>query len=138
MFKIKARLILLNLDKILLLLQTNKQGGKYTLVGGHVEEYEYASKALIRECYEEVGIQLFEKDLELVHVLHKKNKRDNTLTLYFTTEVWQGSIENKEPKKFSQVGWFPIHQLPARTSPTSRHVINQYLDGQSYSDFRRT
>ena len=138
MFKIKARLILVNLDKVLLLLQTSKHGGKYTLVGGHVEEYEYASKALIRECYEEAGIILQKKDLELVHVLHKKNKRGNTLTLYFTTEVWGGDIKNKEPKKFSEVTWFPIHQLPARTSPTSRHVIEKYLEGNNYSDFRRT
>ena len=68
---IKARLILYHKGKILLLEQTKPNGGNYTLVGGTVEEREFARQALIRESFEEAGIRLREEDLQLVHVLHK-------------------------------------------------------------------
>lgn len=138
MFEVKARIILKNLGKVLFLLQTTKQGGKYTLVGGRVEKLEFAKAALIRECKEEVGIVLNQDDLELVHVLHKKNKLNNVITLYFETSTWAGLIENKERKKFKQVAWFSLDQLPKKTSPTTRHVLEQYKLGNKYSDLQRS
>lgn len=137
MFTIKARLILVKEDKIVLLLQTTKQGGKYTLVGGRVEQYEYAREALVRECFEEIGIELLPTHLSLVHVLHKKKGTENTLTLYFTTTIWRGVLQNKEPKKFKGANWFPIHKLPPNTSPTTRHVIKKILAKEAYSEFNR-
>lgn len=138
MFDIKARVILKNLGKVLFLLQTTKQGGKYTLAGGRVESAEFAKAALIRECKEEVGIKLEEKDLKLVHVLHKKNKLNNVVTLYFETSTWTGLIDSKEPKKFKQVAWFPLDKLPKKTSLTTRHVLTQYMEGNRYSDLQRS
>jgi len=138
MFTIKTRLILVNEGKIVLLLQTNKQGGKYTLVGGRVEQYEYARDALVRECFEEIGIKLMVKHLTLIHVLHKKKEVENTLTLYFTATIWSGQLKNKEPKKFSGVNWFPLNNLPPKTSPTTRHVIKKVLAGKPYSEFNRS
>ena len=138
MFEVKARIILKNLGKVLFLLQTTKQGGKYTLAGGRVEKLEFAKAALIRECSEEVGIVIDQNDLQLVHVLHKKNKLNNVITLYFETNTWSGLIESKERKKFKQVAWFPLDQLPKKTSPTTRHVLEQYKLGNKYSDLQRS
>ena len=45
---IKARVILYDQGRILLLKQTTPNGGNYTLVGGTVEAEEYAREALIR------------------------------------------------------------------------------------------
>ena len=137
MFTIKTRLLLVKAEKVLLLLQTTKQGGKYTLVGGRVERYEYAREALVRECFEEIGIKILVKNLNLVHVLHKKKGIENTLTLYFTTTIWSGPLQNKEPKKFKGVHWFPINSLPNKTSPTTRHIIKKILVGKIYSEFNR-
>ena len=136
MFTIKTRLILVKEDEVVLLLQTTKQGGKYTLVGGKVEAYEYARDALVRECFEEIGIELSTKNLSLVHVLHKKNG-ENTLTLYFTASNWAGIMQNKEPKKFEGVAWFPINDLPSNVSPTTRHIIKKFLAKKTYSEFNR-
>ena len=138
MFEIKARVILKNLGKVLFLLQTTKQGGKHTLAGGRVESFEFAKAALIRECKEEVGIVLEKKKLELVHVLHKKNKSNNVITLYFETNTWTGLIESKEPKKFKEVVWFSLDNLPKNTSLTTRHVLKQYKLGNKYSDLQRS
>jgi len=138
MFDIKARIILKNLGKVLFLLQTTKQGGKYTLAGGHVEKREFAKAALIRECKEEIGILLNKEKLELVHVLHKKNKQNNVITLYFETNTWKGLINNKEPKKFKQIAWFSLDKLPKNTSPTTKHVLEQYKLGIKYSELQRS
>lgn len=137
MIDIKARLILKREDKILLLLQRTTKGGKFTLVGGRVESMEYAKEALIRECYEELNIRLKKQDLQLVHVLHKKNKKGNVVTFYFTSNQWKGMIFNREPHHFKGVEWHNVEDLPARTSPTTQHVITKFLKGKIYSELSR-
>ncbi len=135
---VKARLILERDHKVLLLAQTGKNGGKFTLVGGKVEKGEYAKAALIRECQEEIGIRLASDRLDLVHVLHKKRGSGNRITLYFTTKNWKGTIHARETKKFKGVAWFSIYDLPFRTSPTVRHVLEQVKMGERYSElFKR-
>jgi ADP-ribose pyrophosphatase YjhB (NUDIX family) len=131
---VKARLVLINEGKVLLLAQTSLNGGKFTLVGGTVEEKEYTKASLIREVYEEIDVIIQADDMELIHVLHKKKGAENRLTFYFTSKRWLGSIQVMEPDKFRGVAWFSIHNLPARTSPTVRHVMEQIKMGNRYSE----
>ncbi len=137
MIDIKTRLILKKEDKILLSLQKTAGNGKFTLVGGRIEQMEFAKEALVRECYEELNIRLKKGDLKLVHMLHKKNKKGNVVTFYFTTTQWQGTVSNKEPQNFRSIEWHPIHNLPPRTSPTTKHVITKVLNGKIYSELNR-
>jgi len=137
MIDIKARLILKREDKVLLCIQRTAKGRKFTLAGGRIEGMEYAKEALIRECSEEIGITLKKQNLQLVHVLHKKNKKGNVVTFYFTSSHWEGMIRNKEPQNFYGVEWHLINNLPQRTSPTTRHVINKVLQGKIYSELKR-
>lgn len=132
---IKARLILESKGMILLLKQTNKNGGKYTLVGGTVERMEFAKEALIRESFEEAGLVLQKKNLELVHALHKKRAKDTRIILYFKTKKWAGEIKAMERDKFKKVSWFPIHVIPKNTSDTVAFVLNQYREGIKYSEY---
>jgi len=132
---LKARLILERDGMVLLLKQTNENGGKYTLVGGTVERYEHAKAGLIRESLEETGIDLREKHLELVHTLHKKRAKDSRIVLYFKTQKWRGEIVAREPEKFKKVSWFPIDQLPKSMSNTVKHVLNHYKKGIPYSEY---
>ncbi len=132
---IKARLILEVDKKVLLLAQTNENGGKYTLVGGTVEKMEFARKTLIRECREEIGIKLDSNDLEVIHILHKKNKKEDRITIYFTTKKWAKEIECREKDKFIEAAWFPLCNLPAETSSTVQHVLEQIQRGTRYSEF---
>ena len=48
-----VRLILEDNGKLLFLRQTKRNGGRYTLIGGNVEETEFAREALAREASEE-------------------------------------------------------------------------------------
>jgi len=137
MIDIKARLILKKEDQVLLCIQRTAKGRKFTLAGGRIEGMEYAREALIREAFEEIGIKLKKQDLKLVHVLHKKNKKGNVVTFYFKSSHWEGMIKNKEPQNFYGVEWHLIGQLPGRTSPTTKHVINKVLQGKIYSELKR-
>ena len=66
---LKARLIVEEQGEILLLKQTKNNGGKYTLIGGTVEDYEFAKKALIRESNEESGIVIEKENLHLYYAV---------------------------------------------------------------------
>lgn len=134
---LKVRLILYNKGKILLLKQTKQKGGNYTLVGGTVEQMEYAQESLIRESLEEAGIILRPKDLQLVHVLHKKTAMSQRITLYFKASKWEGALQAREPEKFKEVEWFALDKLPKNLTGTVRHVMKEYRRGSFYSEYRK-
>jgi len=131
---LKARLIVENHGQILLLKQTIQNGGKYTLIGGTVEDYEFARKALIRESFEESGVVVNAKDLQLVHTLHKKKDEITRIVLYFKAIKWSGKIKSGEPKKFIKVDWYSIDRLPKGMSATVRHALKHYRRGSRYSE----
>ena len=131
---LKARLIVEDQGKILLLKQTKGQGGKHTLVGGTVEDNEFAKKALIRETFEESGIIVEKQDLHLVHTLHKKKNEATRIVLYFKAVKWDGVVRLGEPEKFKKVAWHPIDALPKGMSATVRHVLKHYRRGSRYSE----
>jgi len=105
------------------------------MVGGTIEPTEYAREALIRESEEEAGVILKPKHLKLVHVLHKKTRRGQRVTLYFKANKWEGNLRSGEPDKFKKVEWFSLEELPKNLTPTVRHVMRQYLKGKLYSEF---
>ena len=136
-FVIKARLILKQNDKILLLAQTSENGGKFTLPGGTVEAEEFAKETLIRECQEELGIQLEDTNLSLIHVLHKKKGKENRITIYFVAQDYKGTLHAIETEKFRGVTWASIDRLPTKTSATVRHVLAKVNVGEGYSEFSK-
>ena len=134
---LKARLILQNHGRLLLLKQTKPNGGNYSLVGGTIVRKEYAARPLIRESWEEAGIRLEKSDLELVHVLHKQSQKEHRIVLYFRAYHYKGSPESKELEKFENVEWWPLNELPSNLTPTGRHVLKAYNAGQLYSDMEK-
>lgn len=134
---LKARLILEDRGRILLLKQTKPNGGKYSLIGGTVERKEYAAGTLIRESFEEAGIKLTRNDLTLVHVLHKRYRKAHRIVLYFRAHHYEGNPHSKEQKKFENVEWHPYDKLPAKLTPTVRHVLEAYGRGRLYSEMEK-
>lgn len=136
-FIIKARLILEQSGKVLLMAQTTENGGKFTLPGGTVEGAEFTKTTLIRECKEELGITLKPDDLILIHVLHKKKGKDNRITMYFSAQNYSGNLVALETEKFRGVTWCNIQRLPLKTSATVKHVLQQVRMGERYSEFAK-
>ena len=134
---LKARLLLQSHGKLLLLKQTKPNGGNYSLVGGTIEKKEFAVQTLIRESFEEAGIRLEENDLELVHVLHKRSSKEHRIVLYFRAFAYTGQPESKEKKKFTNVEWWSLKELPDNLTGTVRHVLKAYNAGLLYSDLQK-
>lgn len=122
---------------MLFLRQTRKNGGRFSLIGGNVEENEFAREALAREAREEAGIHVEPQELRLVHVLHRhKLKKDETLlVLYFRAGRFHGEPASLEPKKFKDVRWLPVNNLPKEVSKATLHVLQGMLRGEIYSEF---
>ena len=123
--------------RLLFLHQTKQNGGGFSLVGGNVEEREFAREALSREVKEEAGISIDPSELELVHVLHrhKLKKNEQSLVLYFKAHHFEGEPESLERKKFRDVVWLPMASLPDNISKATRHVLESIGSGEIYSEF---
>ncbi len=132
-----VRLILESESRMLFLRQTKRNGGRITLIGGNVEDREFAREALAREALEEAGIVVDPLDLTLVHVLHRhKLQKDQTLlVLYFKATRFRGIPASLEPKKFKDVQWFPLDQLPDEVSKPTLHVLRCIRQNMIYSEF---
>lgn len=131
---LKVRLILYHKGRILLLKQRKPKGGNYTLVGGTIERQELAKQTLIRESYEEAGILLKEKDLQLVHVLQKIKENEQRIVLYFKAYRWEGHVEARETHKFKSVEWFSLDDLPHNLTETIQQVLQAYRNGRIFSE----
>jgi len=135
--KYKARLILYDRGRILLLRQTRGNGGNYTLVGGTVENNEFARDSLIRETREEAGIKIAADALTLVHVLHKRSKNSHRINLYFKASKYKGIVQNLEDHKFKAAQWFPINKLPSNVTATVKQALAAYRAGRLYSEQKK-
>lgn len=133
-------LVLRRGSEILLLRRANTgyQDGKYGLVSGHLEGYETAKCAMIREAQEEAGIIIQPKDLNFVHVAHRVRQTEpgqERIDLFFEATQWDGEIRNVEPHKCDDLSWFSIKQLPAHTIPFVRLVLTDITNGITYSEY---
>ncbi|MFA6119457.1 MAG: NUDIX domain-containing protein [Parachlamydiales bacterium] len=124
-------------NKILLLKRVNTgyEDGNYSLVAGHVEIGEPFSETIIREAFEESGIKIESKNLKVVHVLHRKSIDSERVDVFFTTDKWEGKIENKEPNKCSELEWFDINNLPKNIVPYVKFVIEKIKQDVFYSEY---
>jgi 8-oxo-dGTP diphosphatase len=134
---LKARLILIADEKVLLLKQTKPNGGNYTLVGGTIEQSEFAKACIIRESKEEAGIILSKNNLDLVHVLHKRSKSEHRIVLYFKATIFSGAPRSLEPDKFKGVSWFSMNELPDKLTNTVRQILKAYRTNEFYSELEK-
>ncbi|RMG17446.1 MAG: NUDIX hydrolase [Bacteroidetes bacterium] len=132
--RIVVRLILEQKNKVLLLRRPKSKGGNYSLVGGHVEDYESLMQALKRETYEEAGIVIKRKHLRLVHLAHRQKGYQSVLYVFFACSKWKGKIVNQEPSKCLALEWFALDRLPRKVSPTTLTALHAYRLGEYYSD----
>ncbi len=109
--------------------------GHYSLPAGGVEAGETLRAAAQREALEEVGVQIAQDDLSLVHVLHCLSGAEAWTGHLFVTENWQGEPFIAEPDKHSDLGWYGLADLPEPLVPYVRHALLEYEQGETYSEF---
>lgn len=80
--------------------------GKLTLPSGHVELNESIARSATREVEEEIGVNISEQNLKLVHVMKRKVDEDAYyVDFYFEADHWEGEPTNRELDKSSELVW---------------------------------
>jgi 8-oxo-dGTP diphosphatase len=123
--------------KILLLcrFQTGYEDGNYGLVAGHADGNETMRNAMVREAFEESGVNLKPEDLELSVTMHRWCGDHERIDFFFLVNNWNGDPKNMEPEKCDDLSWFPLDQLPDNTIPYIRQAIECHLKGIRYCEF---
>ncbi len=131
-----THLFLVKDNNILLLRRSNTgyEDGNYSVPAGHLDGGETATQATAREALEEAGIVVGLKDLEVVHIMHRKST-DERVDLFFTAKKWTGSPTITEPEKCDDLSWFPMNKLPDNMVPYVRSAVESYRKKIFYSEF---
>lgn len=86
--------------------------GLWDLPGGVIEEGESELRALARELYEELGVQVStDSAAHLVRVMAGPVEEPALLSAWLITQ-WQGSPANVAPDEHDDIGWFGPEDLP--------------------------
>ncbi len=123
-------------NSVLLVRRCNATYGNclYSLVGGKIEPGESGIPALIREVKEEVDIDLTNKDLEFVHVLHRNGSESEFIALCFKADITGKHFKNLEPQKHDDVQLFQLDNLPANILPSHKQIIEAIAKKELYSE----
>lgn len=135
-------LIITKTDWKMLFLRRSNTGfcdGKLSLVAWHVEKWESAINALIREAKEEVGISIDKTDIKFSHVQHRYNKQvdEERIDFYFSMTCDNTeTIKNCEPNKCSELVWSKFNELsPDEIVPSVYYAIKQIQTWWDYGEF---
>jgi mutator protein MutT len=121
-------------EKILLIKRsgTGWYDEHYALPAGRIEEGESVFKAAIREVYEEVGIALSDESLTICHVTYEKS--ENWVCFVLEATRWEGRPSIKEPHKCTHLEWFSINNLPEKSNPYLKLILEKLSKKDFFSE----
>jgi 8-oxo-dGTP diphosphatase len=114
-------IIILKGDEVLLHKRKNTSwmDGWYDVPSGHVEADESILEAAAREAYEEVGLKIPLKNLELFHISQADTDKAYTYFI-FKTQDWEGQPQINEPDLAEELGFHPLNSLPEKIPPYTK------------------
>lgn len=128
---------LLKGTEILLLrrMGTGWMDGAFSIPAGGLDAGETISAAAVREAWEEVGVRIGQADLAYAHTLHSLTEGGDWVGHFFTATRWEGTPALREPDKHSDLGWWPLRNLPPETIPYVRQALLCIDQRKPYSEF---
>ncbi|WNI14891.1 methyltransferase domain-containing protein [Actinacidiphila sp. ITFR-21] len=113
---------------------TGYADGLLHVPSGHLEDGEDVRSGMIREAYEEVGLDLAPQDLEAVLVMqHRAPDGGARIGWFFLTRLAGGTEPvNREPDKCSELAWYPLAALPDDMVAYCRAGLNAYRAGHRF------
>lgn len=116
---------------------TGYKDGKWDMAGsGHVDENETAKMAVVRECSEELGIDVKITNISFAHLAHRVNDSGGRTyyDIYFIVNKYDGIPKIMEPDKCSELKWFKINDLPNDIMEIRKVVLDNYRENIQYSE----
>ena len=131
-----SHLILIDKSRILLLrrFNTGYEDGKYSVIAGHLDGNETFMQCMVREAKEEASIAIKPKDIEVVHVMHRKVPDHERVEFFIQAKKWSGQPKIMEPDKCDDLSWFELDKLPNNTIPYVRQAIGCIINKKFYSE----
>lgn len=126
-------------DEILLLLRsgTGYKDNQWGPPSGKVEPDETYTEAAVRELAEETGIRVGPEALRFVHFIERAPTSGIPWAgAFFEVTIADASPRNTEPQKHSDLGFFPIADLPEATVDYVQHAIHATASGRQFSEWR--
>ena len=106
--------------------------GTWTMPGGKLYFQEELKEAAIREVLEETGINIDEKDLEIISVSNDRAEDAHFVTIGFLCKNFEGDPQIMEPDEITDWKWFDLDNLPSRIFPPSEKILKNYLSKQIF------
>jgi 8-oxo-dGTP pyrophosphatase MutT (NUDIX family) len=111
---------------------TGFEDGAYHLPAGHLEAGESVVQALIREADEEVGVTIAPKQVEFAHIMHSSSSGGRA-AFFFIVRQWEGTPDNRELEKSSELRWFGFNDLPDHMIDYCRVALDHIIAMRPFS-----
>jgi len=133
-FPVVTHVFLLRQGSVLLLRRagTGFANGQYGPAGGHLEPGESIRQAAVRECREEVGVELDPAHLRMIGVSHYRTAHSEGIDFFLTATSWDG--EPYARAECDEVRWCPLDAFPENTLPFVRRALAHHLQAGQWFD----
>lgn len=133
---VDVHLILRRGDDVLLARRAGTGYGDGLLNGpsGHVEDGEDVRTAMIREAFEEIGVELTPDELRVALVMQHRGPGGRPRMGWFFEAEYDSAAEpyNREPHKCSGLSWHPLSALPDDMVAYCRAGLDAYRAGERF------
>lgn len=115
-------------EEVLLLYRRKPpEAHQWTIPGGAVEWYEKCADAIIRECLEEVGLEIkIERILTVVdHIVPADG--EHWVSVEYLARPVLGEVSNAAQEENHTFKWFPLEALPELMTQPTKEALECYL-----------
>jgi ADP-ribose pyrophosphatase YjhB (NUDIX family) len=106
--------------------------GAYEPPSGRLAERETIAEAAVRVAAGQAGITLDQAGLSLAHVMHDVSG-SGRIAFFLAAGGWDG--EPAARASYSDLGWFPLHELPADMIDRARVAVRNFAAGEPFSTY---
>jgi ADP-ribose pyrophosphatase YjhB (NUDIX family) len=107
--------------------------GAYEPPSGRLAERETLVEAAVRVAAAQVGIALDPAKVSLAHVMHDVSGAGR-MAFFLTAEGWEDE-PGAVPGSYSDLGWFPLTELPANMIDRARVAVRNFAAGARFSTY---
>ncbi len=104
--------------------------GAWGSLGGHVEFGESPMEACRREAREELGIEI--GNIRFAACMNMICEGKHYVDVSFTAEIVSGEPAVMDSDRISEIGWYPLDDLPEPLFEPVRVVLDALKTGQQY------
>jgi 8-oxo-dGTP diphosphatase len=110
MTKTRVRAVIIDQNRILLIKRIKKVSTYWVLPGGGLEQGETNEEAIIRECKEELGVDVFvEKYFDIVKTQYLEKDQEN---LFYFCKIIGGKVGTGNGPEFQEGDYYEGEHIP--------------------------